>query len=129
MKYLVDRSPTLRQHLAHFPGWLWAQRDACGCTKAVPLYPVIARLGPDATLEDARRALRCVTCRAHPDGFTVPSPVGSHGYDVPPVERFAAPLRKWAKVNPAHLPAPLRGSFPSQSAAQMYECPVDGNGR
>lgn len=103
-------SPTIRSHLEHFPGWLWAHRHACECSKAVPLYPFIERYGLDLTFDEVKRLLRCTVCRECPDGFTVPSPTGSHGHGVIPLNRVPGPMRSYALVDPKHWPAPLRGA-------------------
>ena len=101
--------PTIRDHLKHAPGWLWADWHKCGCNKALPLYPCIARFGLDIELPDLRRKLRCLTCNEATSSFTLPTYGRGDAYRFPPMDRVPEALRGFARIDPGHLPAPMRG--------------------
>lgn len=101
-------APTIRDHLKVMPGWVWACRSGCGCIKAVPLYPIIARYGLDITLTEARLRMRCGVCGEPPESFSLSTYGRADAYRFPPLERVPAALRGFARIDPSYIPAPLR---------------------
>jgi hypothetical protein len=107
----MDKSPpTLRDVLRQNGTWLWVQRPQCGCDKAIPLAPFIARYGLDAPLSVVLKKSRCTTCGERPATISIPSWPGVGKKQAPiPLDRVPGTLRDWAKVDLTHTPAPLRG--------------------
>jgi hypothetical protein len=102
--------PTIRQHLKHMPGWVWACGAECRCMRAIPLYPLIARYGLDITLPELRQRMRCATCQKPPESFSLPT-FGRNGeHRFPPIDRVPESYKAYAGIDPTYLPAPLRGS-------------------
>ena len=105
---------TIRNHLRHAPGWVWACRWQCRCMKAIPLTPFIERYGADITFPELLRRMRCATCGDHPSSVSLPTTGPGGEYRFPPLDRVPKSLSAYAKIDPTHLPAPMRG--PSQSS-------------
>jgi hypothetical protein len=96
----AQTSPTIREHLQTFPGWLWASRDQ-KC-HAIPLAPYIERYGLDITLMELRVRMRV-------DSLSLATRGRNDEYRFPPIGQVPESLRGWATVDPLHRPAPLRG--------------------
>lgn len=96
----VQTGPTIRQHLQNFPGWLWASKG--GRIWAVPLTPYIARYGLDITLPELQRHMKA-------DGLSLATHGRNNEYRFPPIDQVPDGLRRYAGIDPAYLPAPLRG--------------------
>jgi hypothetical protein len=96
----MQTGPTIRQHLQHFPGWLWASRNQ-KC-HAIPLAPYIERHGLDLTLAELTQIMRV-------DSVSLATFGRNNEYRFPPIDQVPEKLRGWATVDPLHVPAPLRG--------------------
>ena len=106
---MVERPPTLRDMLRQNGSWLWVQRPQCGCDKAIPLAPFVAKYGLDAPLSVIVTKSRCTTCGKPPATMSIPSWPGVGKTPLPiPLDRVPNTLRDWAKVDLLHTPAPLR---------------------
>lgn len=100
---------TIRNHIKHAPGWVWACRAACHCMKAIPLAPYIERYGLDIAFEELKRRMRCQTCNKHPSSFSLPTMGRNNEYRFAPMYAVPESMLGYAMIDPTHLPAPLRG--------------------
>jgi hypothetical protein len=102
--------PRLADILDQSGSWIWVHRADCGCTKAVPLAPLIAACGREAPMPAAMKRMRCTTCGLPPTTISIPTSNGMGKAPTPiPLDYVPEAMRAWAKVDPAHLPALLRG--------------------
>jgi hypothetical protein len=88
--------PTLAQ-LAHGSSWLWARCPERGCSHdaAIPLKPVMAQFGSEASSDRLRAALRCTICGHRGALLQLPSWGMSEGYRAtPPLDRIPLALRR-----------------------------------
>lgn len=90
---------TLRDHLKHFPGWIWVQRDRKDW--AVPLAPYIQRYGLDITFIELKRLRGW-------DSVTAATFGRNDEYRFPPINQVPEAMRGYALIDPLHWPAPLR---------------------
>lgn len=98
-----DHAPgpaTLRDHLKHFPGWIWVQRDRK--MWAVPLAPYIQRYGLDMTLIGLKRLRGW-------ESISVATFGRNDEYRFPPIDQVPDGMKGYALIDPTCLPAPLRG--------------------
>src|ERR1700724_131323 len=83
---------TLAQLRASY-GWVWARCGLpCAHDAAIPLDPIVTRLGGDAPAESLRSRLRCTECGGRSATLRVPSIV-DHAFAPIPTSKVPAPLR------------------------------------
>jgi hypothetical protein len=109
----VQTSPTIREHLQNFPGWLWASRNQKAW--AIPLAPYIERYGLDITLMELKDRMRV-------DSLSLATAGHNGEYRFPPIGQVPETLRGYAAVDPKHLPAPLRGRGPEPGPRRPINC-------
>ena len=89
--------PTLG-HLREMYGWVWAYCGIpCAHDAAIPLDPIVVRLGAGAPADALRSRLRCTACGRRSATLRVPSIV-DHAFARIPTSKIPAPLRiaQWA---------------------------------
>jgi hypothetical protein len=84
--------------LARESSWLWAHCPGkCQNWAAIPMAPMVARFGPDASSVRLRAALRCTKCGRK--GCLIQHPswgMGERGYGGgPPLDQIPLALRRW----------------------------------
>jgi hypothetical protein len=87
--------PTLSQLRAQ-SGWLWAQCPIpCAHAAAIPLDPIVARMGASASSDRLRRRLVCTVCGSRGAELTLPSWVDvNQGSAKLPLDRVPAWLTR-----------------------------------
>jgi hypothetical protein len=87
--------PTLAQ-LARETSWVWAHCTmTCGHTSAIPLAPIVARLGAHASSDRLRACLRCTKCGKRGGLLKHPSWPGMHERAAPlPFDQVPAGLKR-----------------------------------
>jgi hypothetical protein len=79
-------------------GWVWAYCGLpCGHDAAIPLNPIITRLGGNAPAVALRSRLRCTVCGRRSATLRAPSII-DHAFARMPTSKIPAPLRiaQWA---------------------------------
>jgi hypothetical protein len=87
--------PTLGAlHSGH--GWVWAHCALpCAHNAAIPLAPIVTRLGTEAPANALRKRLRCTICGARQAELALPSWVSlGTGFAPLPLERVPLSLRR-----------------------------------
>jgi hypothetical protein len=80
-------APTIRDHLKHHPGWIWAHRGHRSA--AIPLAPYIRRYGLDISLTD-------LTARLKADSITIATYGRNNEYRFAPIEQVPTALKGYA---------------------------------
>ena len=96
MSRYTGPEPTLGAlHAGH--GWLWANCALpCSHAAALPLAPIVERLGGNAPAEALRRRLRCTVCGSRGGNLSMPSWQDTNrGWAKLPRDRMPEWARAW----------------------------------
>ena len=86
--------PTL-EHLRSNYGWVWARCALpCAHDAAIPLAPIVARLGADKPAQALRGRLRCTVCGRRQAGLRMPSWAMENGIASLPLDHVPPALMR-----------------------------------